>query len=177
MAYSAGSGSDWDLIISDLAGTNSYVLDNNNLSGYASWYPDDNQMFSMAHIEGVFNIRYSIGLLSGSPSITSYVPGKYPAVSPNGNYLAYMCGENLNLCLRDLRTGSEQTLYTIEYLRINDVRMPSNPVWSADGQWIYFSSANSGDWDIYRIHSNGSGLENLTDDWGSSNELTPAYQW
>jgi Tol biopolymer transport system component len=54
--------------------------------------------------------------------------------------------------------------------------MPSTAMWSSDGQWIYFSSVDGGDWDIFRIHPDGSGMENLTADW-PSNELVPALQW
>jgi Tol biopolymer transport system component len=49
--------------------------------------------------------------------------------------------------------------------------------WSADGQWLYFASAFDGDWDIYRIRLDGSGMQNLTEDWGSSNEVNPALKW
>jgi Tol biopolymer transport system component len=49
-------------------------------------------------------------------------------------------------------------------------------MWSVDGQWIYFASAEDGDWDIYRIRPNGGDLKNLTNAW-ESNEIMPALQW
>ena len=39
-----------------------------------------------------------------------------------------------------------------------------NASFSADGQWIVFTSERSGSADIYRIHPDGSGLQRLTDD-------------
>jgi Tol biopolymer transport system component len=54
--------------------------------------------------------------------------------------------------------------------------MPATAMWSGDNQWIYFSSEDGGDWDIFRMRPDGSGLENLTQDW-ASNELTPALLW
>ncbi len=36
------------------------------------------------------------------------------------------------------------------------------PVFSPNGQWIYFSADNGAKWDIYRIKPDGTGLENLT---------------
>ena len=52
-------------------------------------------------------------------------------------------------------------------------------MWSGDGQWIYYASAKDGDWDIYRIHPDGTGEENLTDDFlgGGGNEIYPTVRW
>src|SRR3982751_4947276 len=40
----------------------------------------------------------------------------------------------------------------------------ANASFSADGQWIIFSSNRSGSWDIWRAHPDGSRLERLIDD-------------
>ncbi len=39
-----------------------------------------------------------------------------------------------------------------------------NPVWSPDGKWIAFTSERNGSADLYRMRTDGSGLERLTDD-------------
>ena len=39
-----------------------------------------------------------------------------------------------------------------------------NPAWSPDGDWIAFTSERNGSADLYRIRTDGSGLERLTDD-------------
>jgi Tol biopolymer transport system component len=39
-----------------------------------------------------------------------------------------------------------------------------SPSFSADGDWIIFTSERNGSADIYRVHPDGSGLERLTDD-------------
>ena len=39
-----------------------------------------------------------------------------------------------------------------------------SPSLSADGQWVVFTSEHAGQADIYRIHPDGSGLQQLTDD-------------
>jgi TolB protein len=39
-----------------------------------------------------------------------------------------------------------------------------SPTLSADGQWVVFTSERSGSADLYRVHTNGAGLERLTDD-------------
>jgi TolB protein len=38
-----------------------------------------------------------------------------------------------------------------------------NPVWSASGEWIVFTSERNGSADLYRMHPDGSGFERLTD--------------
>ena len=39
-----------------------------------------------------------------------------------------------------------------------------SPSYSADGQWIVFTRERNGQADLYRVHPDGSGLEQLTDD-------------
>jgi TolB protein len=39
-----------------------------------------------------------------------------------------------------------------------------NPAWSPDGKWIAFTSERNGSADLYRVRTDGSGLERLTDD-------------
>jgi Tol biopolymer transport system component len=74
-----------------------------------------------------------------------------------------------------MNTGDTRKV-SLNYGLINDLRIPATATWSADGQWIYYASANGGDWDIFRIHPDGSGMENLTSSW-PSNEMMPALQW
>ncbi len=49
--------------------------------------------------------------------------------------------------------------------------------WSADGQWIYFAATNNLVIGYFPIKPDGSGLENPTEEWSSSNEVMPALQW
>ena len=39
-----------------------------------------------------------------------------------------------------------------------------NPAWSPDGKWIAFTSERGGSADLYRVRTDGSGLERLTED-------------
>lgn len=41
-----------------------------------------------------------------------------------------------------------------------------NPAWSPSGDWIVFTSERAGSADLYRIHPDGTGLDQLTNDPG-----------
>lgn len=139
------------------------------ISGYVSWSMDNSSFLSMAN--PARDSTYKI-YKTDNFGTTSYIDdGMYPAISPDGTQMAYMCNGNMNLCVGEI--GNAQP--------ITDVRaktgMPgATPMWSPDGIWVYFASAHEGDFDIYRIKPDGSDLENLTD--GSvGNELMPVLQW
>ena len=171
IAYSAEDNDDWKLYVADIAGHQFSLIDDNPLSGYVSWWPEDYDFLSMSKISQ-FVIRKTENMVSGSTK--TIAQGKYPVLSPDGKYMAYICGDSLALCIKEFSTGRADTLYSIKYERINDVRVPASPAWSADGEWIYFASADDGDWDIYRIRPDGDDIQNLTQNWDSSNELMPA---
>jgi Tol biopolymer transport system component len=56
---------------------------------------------------------------------------------------------------------------TGEHLLLKSPALDYNPAWSADGQWIAFTSERNGSADLYRAKPDGSALERLTD--------SPAY--
>jgi Tol biopolymer transport system component len=106
--------------------------------------------------------------------------GGNPALSPDGSQIVYSCESEWNdrvLCISSISGGNKSILVKIKREKIGDVNVQPSSAWSVDGQWVYFASAQDGDWDIYRIRPDGSGLENLTDHWGSSNEIMPAIKW
>ena len=63
----------------------------------------------------------------------------------------------IGLFLASVNNSNERALLPADSLDYN-------PSFSADGKWIVFTSERTGSADIYRIHSDGSGLERLTDD-------------
>jgi TolB protein len=66
----------------------------------------------------------------------------------------------LELAIANADGSGERTLLT-------DRDLAYDPAWSADGQWLAFTSERNGSADIYRVKPDGSGLERLTD--------SPAY--
>ncbi len=53
-----------------------------------------------------------------------------------------------------------------------------NPAWSSNGDWIVFTSERRGSADLHRIHTDGTGLERLTDDpaFDAQGSLSPDDQ-
>jgi Tol biopolymer transport system component len=100
------------------------------------------------------------GNVDGEPvQITkSSRPLRNPALSPDGNWLAYVTdyGEQKDLfIMRTDGTGHRQLT--------DDLHWEFEPQWSPDGEKIAFPSNRSGAWEIWTIHPDGSGLRQLTD--------------
>jgi serine/threonine protein kinase len=188
IAYSGNAGNGWLLFFAYLDGRDTFILDDDGIAGYGSWsYNDDQLFYTSTFGAGDSQIR-SIWSLPDASSPGAITSGKYPAISPDGRTLAYLCnpveGDHYDhLCSYNLASGSEVVIHAIEYIEVDydhdpatSDAVPASPAWSADGGWIYFASAEDGDWDIYRIRPDGSGLQNLTGAWDSQ-ELMPAAQW
>ncbi len=182
MAYSAQNGDHWDLMLADLG--SGKLVDAFNaekygkISGYASW-----NATSQSFIFEAISSNEAIALLRvtnvfTSPALAEFDLGRnasFVALSPDGRQVAHECEEGA-LCVTDLNSGKTQTLYQTRFDVSLEWTERVTPVWSADGRWIYFASVDGGDWDIFRIHPDGSGVENVTRDW-PSNEIHPAVKW
>jgi Tol biopolymer transport system component len=79
----------------------------------------------------------------------------YPSWSRDGNDLVFarFDAPNRGLRILDLRDGSVRTLHA---------GLDSFPAWSPVDDWILFTSAIEGEYDIYKIRSDGTGLAQLT---------------
>ncbi|AJC79597.1 biopolymer transport system TolB-like protein [Rhizobium etli bv. phaseoli str. IE4803] len=103
---------------------------------------------------------YILPIEGGTPRlVTRNQPCYWHGWSPDGRQLAY-CGIRDDLF--DIYTisvdGGAETRLTHGEGR-ND-----GPDYSADGQWIYFNSSRTGLMQIWRIHPDGTGLEQVTSD-------------
>jgi Tol biopolymer transport system component len=148
------------------------------IAGYASW-----DAASQTFIYEVISSNEDTVFLRVTNFSTSLAPArfelgrsaKFVALSPDGRQAAYECDDG-QLCVMDFSIDRTQTLYQTQ----SDISLgwteSVTPVWSGDGQWIYFASVDGGDWDIFRIHPDGSGVENVTRDW-PSNEIHPTIKW
>ena len=103
---------------------------------------------------------YVLPAAGGMPrQVTTNLPSYWHGWSPDGRRVAY-CG------IRD----QVFDIYTISIDGGDETRLThgegrnDGPDWSADGEWIYFNSSRTGLMQIWRIHPDGSGLQQLTDD-------------
>ena len=97
---------------------------------------------------------------SGLVQLTDH-PGKdnYPTVSPDGKKIAYTSDINGNGNWQIMVMnwdGTDKTQLT------NNPWRNGYPTWSFDGRFIFFEVYQDGDWEIYRINSNGGNLKRLT---------------
>jgi len=174
-AYLPSTFEGWLLVINNLLEGREYFPAQNPSFGYVSWPLNQNFFLSMTILNGDFSVLQTTDY-SGAALLSTLAQGKYPAVDPAGSRFVYLCSNLRYLCLQAMDDPTPRLLHAVEHLPLPAEDVPVTAMWSGDGLWIYFASAEDGDWDIYRIHPDGSDLQNLTRDW-PSNEIMPALQW
>lgn len=91
--------------------------------------------------------------------VTPDYPSYWHGISPDNNFLIYTA-----------RRNDEWDLYKIPTQGGKEVNITNSPglddgsEYSYDGNWIYFNSHRSGRMHIYRMKTDGSGVEQLTSD-------------
>jgi Tol biopolymer transport system component len=120
--------------------------------------------------------RWDTRILTADPVVVTMMDGDYwegePAVSPNGEYVAYTrfydSGNEICISPTDLtkRTPCTDPLTNRLY--------NSDPDWSPDGQWIAYTSKRGGNGEIHLVMISGAGDINLTDN--PAQDLYPAWQ-
>lgn len=122
--------------------------------------PDGSQIVISDKTQFGKSTIYVLPVEGGTPQlVTPKQPSYWHGWSPDGKELAY-CGIRNDLF--DIYTipaaGGEERRLTHGEGR-ND-----GPDYSHDGRWIYFNSSRTGLMQIWRIHPDGSGLEQVTHD-------------
>ena len=188
LSYSARNQDGWkSLIVADIANATPIITASQvNIVGRASWplsmesmlfpvYTDsNNSIWSFYFMKNFGRGSYETQVLN--------LKGVSPSISPDGQQIAYYCPDDRYdqygpLCVADINGGSPRVLVTTDISHNREfITWVSSvtPVWSSDGQWIYYLDYEGGDYDIFRIRSNGGSRENITQDWSSSNEFMPA---
>jgi Tol biopolymer transport system component len=122
--------------------------------------PDGTQIVISDKIEFGKSAIYTLPIDGGTPRlVTTSHPSYWHGWSPDGRELAYcgIRGDLFDIYTIDATGGEERRLTHGEGR--ND-----GPDYSADGQWIYFNSSRTGLMQIWRIHPDGTGLEQVTHD-------------
>lgn len=144
--------------------------------GFATWpQAGDVVVWMGVRSSGYFDINSTTSILAVPPGQTKMLAqGKYPAISPDGSRLGFFCGNLLNLCMAAYPSLELLFRIPVSYFKqINKKDVPATAAWTADGQWLYYSSSILGNWDVYRMHPDGSQIQNLTEAW-TSDEFLPA---
>jgi Tol biopolymer transport system component len=111
-------------------------------------------------------------LTGGAPRLF-LPPSSTPAWSPDGSHLVYVDKSNDNdpILIAD-HTGADPR----EILPPGELKN-NNPVWSTDGQWIYFVRGSEPQdeigMDVWRVRSSGGSPERLTEQRSGVNFLAP----
>ncbi|MCH6232460.1 TolB family protein [Cognataquiflexum rubidum] len=107
------------------------------------------------------NSRVYIANADGSNPrlVTPNFPSYWHGISPDNNFLIYTARRNDDWDLFKIPTqgGTEINI-------TNTAGLDDGSEYSYDGNWIYFNSHRSGRMHIYRMRTDGSGVEQLTED-------------
>jgi len=131
--------------------------------------------------DGGRSVIYTLPSGGGTPRrVTPKSPSYLHGWSPDGQWLCYTGGrspapgqpEKYDIYRIPIGGGEERRLTDAPGL--ND-----GPEYSPDGKWIYFNSTRSGLMQLYRMHPDGSGQEQLTFDGFNSwfPHLSPDGKW
>lgn len=127
--------------------TTSAVVSSNGLIAFISARSGGDAVWVM-HVDG-----------SGQTRVTRTVDPGFPAFSPNGRRIAYLCG-NFDICVMNAY-GSDRVRVTTNGWSREPV-VDSVPTWSSDGTRIAFDRAENGRDDLYVVSVDGTGLRRLT---------------
>lgn len=122
--------------------------------------PDGSQLVISDKTRADGSCIYTLPVTGGTPKrVTQQVPSYWHGWSPDGGTLAYVGRRDgpfaLYTCPVD---GGEETCVT------NDFDHIDGPDYTADGQWIWFNGEREGTVDLWRIHADGTALEQMTRD-------------
>ena len=177
IAYSGKSGSNWSLVVREYDGGSPVQVSSARIAGWASWLPSNDRFYFMSATgENPFVISEAYLSAGNWYQGAQIVEGKYPAVSPNGRYLAYYCNNSLDICIAEMSPWRVIAQLDGDTKKVNGQAVPISLMWSGDSQWLYYSALGGPDLDIFRVRPDGSSPMNMTEAW-DSDEFNPALQW
>ncbi len=169
IAYVVKSNERYELQIADADGMNPQAaLVSREPIISPAWAPDG-QRLAYVSFEAKKPIIYVHDLPSGRRSVVANFKGSNsaPTWSPDGRQLAVVLTKD----------GGQSQLYTLNADGSSVRRIMSSPgidtepAWSHDGQWIYFTSDRGGSPQIYRVPSTGGTAQRVT--FEGSYNVTP----
>ena len=150
-------------------GTDIMQLTNDHgYEGLPAWSPTGDRFAFVDEIDGNHEIVVTAADDFDPVDVTRDTALDYsPTWAPDGSTIAFYSTYREGIRDPDPDDPADANLFTMSADGSNLQQITSgvdedvNPWWSPTGEWIYFSRAYS-QWDIYRVHPDGSGLERLT---------------
>jgi uncharacterized protein YegL len=167
IAFHSLRGQSTNVWVMNADGSNPQLITRASTSRSASWSPDGSQLVFYSDRDEGREI-YTIDLATGDEQrlTNNEVYDGQPDWSPDGSTLVFASVRNTeeelsNVCFMAVDGSNADCI--LVYGTDDD------PSWSPDGGYIVFESGNAGNFDIWIMQPDGSGLTQLTDD--------PARDW
>jgi Tol biopolymer transport system component/predicted Ser/Thr protein kinase len=118
-----------------------------------AWSPDGEEIVLATEVAGDPSARWAnsrlwaVSVTTGEKRVISEGDAVHPHWSPNGHRIAYWAVNEGGL--RDIWTISAEGGEAVQVT--NDEFVDWNPVWSPDGQHLYFSSVRGGSMNLWRV--------------------------
>lgn len=144
------------LITVNVTGGNEHIVAGNLEDQLPTWSPDGVTIIFLSRRSGQrASELYRVPSVGGDPQFIGH--GEYPTWASDGR-LAFKGWEETGVGLR----MSQPSLSDIQELTADDT--DTAPAISPNGNQIAFMSQRDGNWNIYLVNSDGTGLIQLTDD-------------
>ncbi|MDZ7337311.1 MAG: BamA/TamA family outer membrane protein [candidate division KSB1 bacterium] len=149
----------WDLHVYDLTRKRETRLTTGLRARDPDWSPDGTTIAFVVGRDGTDNLYTMRADGSSLTPLTSNHGGETifgPRWAPDGKHIVFAAGKphGRGIVIMDVATGATRVL-----LNQGDAR---DPVFSPDGEWIYFSWDRTGIFNIYRTDCLGSSVEQVT---------------
>ncbi|MFN8457011.1 MAG: protein kinase [Anaerolineae bacterium] len=148
----------WGLMTVDVSGRDELLVVNFVEDQLPTWSPDGSELVLLTRREGDRKSRLvRVGSRQDRAKGVVIGEGEYPTISPDGRLIFKGWGNtgsglrSANLNLQDIGVITDHD---------NDTAPASSP----DGKRIAFMSRRDGNWEIYIVNADGSGLQRLTSD-------------
>ena len=140
-----------------------------NSSTTPAWAPDGKRL--VAFDEEAIRIRI-VRIADGHVEVTLPKSGNNPAWSPDGRTIAFQ-GDGTEDLLRIFLVGADGRGLRQLTTMPGGSEGEAVAAWSPDGRSIAFGSDRDGDWEIYTVRADGTGLRQITDN--SVNDDSPSW--
>ena len=170
-----------DIYIIDINGKNKRNLTNSsNYASFPDWSPDGEKIIYMSETN-TNKQEYNIFVINtdGSNLIQltdNSCVNTYPKWSPDGNKIAFISNRNgsFDLFTMDVNGRNVKYLATLTNIQTLDIIEALSLSWSPDGSKIAFTAESQGNFDIFTINVDGTGMTNITETI-SNNEALPDW--